>query len=184
MHLQWWKLASDGSYFCAGNGTSLACWSPSGQLLFSKSGNYFNAVAFATPTALLVALGSAGQDVIETVSIASGTSSVGPAFQGKFYAWFVDGTAFLTTAAVTNTVSVYSPASALEDSRSLPSLRNLTGQGNWFWTWPLVGDTQGPVTIYAVGNSALPTAPLTPNASALPGPRGPGNNRWWRRGDS
>jgi hypothetical protein len=148
----WWKLASDGIYVCGGTSTELACWSSTGTLLFSKSGNYANAVAFAAPSELLVALGAAGQNVIETVSTASWTSSVGPAFQGQFDAWFLDGGRFLTTVGSSSTVYVYSSATVLEDARSLPSLANLTGQGNWFWTNP------NPLNVYAVGNSALPTA--------------------------
>jgi hypothetical protein len=150
--LSWWKLASDGSYVCAGTAQMLKCWSPSAKLLFSESGNYANALVFAAPSELLVALGGAAQNSIETVSTASWTSSVGPPFQGQFYAWFIDGRRFLTTAAGLGTVYVYSLATVLQDSRGLPSLEGLTGEGNWFWTNP------GEVTIYAVGNSALPTA--------------------------
>jgi hypothetical protein len=148
--LSWWKLASDGTYVCAGSASQLACWSPSGQTLFKESGHYANAVVFASPSALLVALGPAGANVIETVAVASWTSSVGPAFQGDFQSWFVDGSAFLTRAA-TYTVSVYSLATTLEGLVTLPSVSGLTGQGRFIWT-------TSPLTLYAVGNSATPIA--------------------------
>jgi hypothetical protein len=168
-HLAWWKLASDGSYFCGGNGTGLTCWSPSGQQLLFEAGNYQDALVFAAPSELLVAMGAKGWNLIETVSSATWMSNVGPPFQGKFYAWFVDGSAFLTTTAVSNTVFVYSLASTLEDMRSLPSLLGLTGQGSWFWTFPLTGVISHTVTIYAVGDSALPTATF---AMSSPTPTG------------
>jgi hypothetical protein len=174
VHLQWWNLAADGSYVCAGNGTSLTCWSPSGQQLFSEAGNYFNAMVFAAPSQLLVGLGGAGPQVIETVSTATWTSSVGPAFQGAFSSWFVDGSHFLatipegtqigTTIAAFNTLYVYSPASVLEDAATMPSLQGLTGQGNWFWT-----TAPSPLTLYAIGNnttSCIPIPCTTPTPTA------------------
>lgn len=171
VHLQWWKLASDGSSVCAGNGTGLTCWSPSGQQLFSEAGNYFNADAIAAPGALRVALGAAGNSVIETVSTAAWTSSVGPAFQGVFSSWFVDGSRFLTTIpagtqigttiAAFNTLFVYSLASVLEDTETMPTLQGLTGQGNWFWT------AASALSIYAIGNN---TAPCIPVPCTMPTP--------------
>jgi hypothetical protein len=114
-------------------------------------------LAYAAPGEVRIGRGAAGQNVIETISTATWTSSVGPAFQGGFYAWFVDGARFLTTvnyvdSSNINTLYVYSSAGVLEDEKSFPSsyLGKLVGQGNWFWT--------GSVNIYAVGNSAQPTA--------------------------
>lgn len=165
VHLQWWKLATDGSYVCAGNGTGLTCWSPSGQLLFTESGNYLTANVLASPSTLLIALGAAGNGVIETVSTAGWTSSVGPAFQGTFSSWFVDGSRFLTTIAAGtqigttiaafNTLYVYSLASVLEDTETMPTLQGLTGQGNWFWT-----TAQPPLNIYAIGNNTASCIPI------------------------
>ncbi len=164
VHLQWWKLAIDGSFVCAGNGTGLACWSPSGQQLFSEAGNYFNAAAIAVPGALLIALGAAGNSVIETVSSATWTSSVGAAFQGAFSSWFVDGSHFLTTIpagtqlgttiAAFNTLFVYSLTSVLEDTETMPTLQDLTGQGNWFWT------AASALSIYAIGNNTVSCIPI------------------------
>jgi hypothetical protein len=166
--LKWWELATDGSYVCGGNSSQLQCWSPSGQLLFSEAGDYNYSIAhvFAAPSGLVVALDNG---VIETVSSATWTSSVGPPFQGTFYAWFVDGSQFLTTDATSNTVYEYSLASVLEGSVSLPSLQGLVGQGNWIWTdQPTYGtDPYGnpevisnAVTLYRVGSSATPVATL------------------------
>jgi hypothetical protein len=170
----WWKLASDGSYVCAGNNTSLTCWSPSGQQLFTQSGNYANADVLlnyantnviASPTAFLIPLVVAGNGVIETVSTATWTSSMGPSFQGAFSSWFVDGSRFLTTipagtqigttVAAFNTLFVYSLASVLEDTETMPTLQGLTGQGNWFWT-----NAQPPLSLYAVGNNTAACMPI------------------------
>jgi hypothetical protein len=169
LQLEWWKVASDGSYVCGGNASQLVCWSPTGQQLISEAGNYYNANVFAAPSELLIALGAAGNGVIETVSSATWTSSTGPAFQGTFDAWFVDGSQFLTTDATSSTVYEYSLASVLEGSASLPTLQGLAGQGNWIWTnQPTIGTDpfgnpevlSNAVTIYPVGNSATPAATL------------------------
>jgi len=165
VQLSWWKLATDGSYVCAGNTSQLSCWSPSGQSLFTKSGNYANANVFASPSALHVALGAAGNNIIETVSTASWTSSVGPVFQGTFYAWFVDGSSYLTMNAATAYVWEYSPATTLEGL--VPPLTaltdgfccpQLTGQGHWIWTLgysPAVGVNEEAVTVYPLGNNPM-----------------------------
>jgi hypothetical protein len=166
----WWQLASDGSYVCGGTASKLACWSSTGKLLFSKSGYYSNASAFAAPSELLIARGTRGQNVIETISTATWTSSVGPTFQGAFYAWFVDGGGFLTTdtyyGVYIKTLYVYSRAAALQDEKSFPedlALENVRGQGNWFWT------DSSPVNIYAIGNSAQPTASFSLSAPVATG---------------
>jgi hypothetical protein len=176
MHLQWWKLATDGSYVCAGSDGALSCWSPGGQQLFSESGNYYSAIVFAAPDQFLVAFGGAGPQVIETVSTAAWTSSVGPGFQGKFLSWFVDGSQFLTsipagtqvgtTLTAFNTLYVYSLASVLEDTETMPTLQGLTGQGNWFWT----ASATSPLTIYAIGHNTascitIPCTMPTPTAT-------------------
>lgn len=153
--VSWWRLASDGSYVCAGSTTGLMAWSPSGQVLLSRPGDYSDAAAVAAPGAILVALGPAGQNVVETISVASGTSSIGPPFQGQFSSWFADGGRFLTTDGTTNTLWVYSASSAQLDTRSLPALDNLAGDGNWFWT---LGTYSTTLNIYAVGASAVPAA--------------------------
>ena len=155
--IPWWALATDGSYVCAGNTTGLTCWTPTGVKLFAEAGSYANARAFATPTALFVALGAKGQNVIETVASSNWASSVGPTFTGSFYSWFIDGSRFFTSIASSNTLWVYSNNSLQQDTRSLPSLENLTGQGTWFWTNQPEQPTR-PLRIYAVGNSSLPTA--------------------------
>jgi hypothetical protein len=135
----------------------LSCWSLTGKLLFSKSGDYSNAVAHVAPDEVLIGRGAAGQNVIETISTATWTSSVGPEFQGEFWAWFGDGGRFLSIVNYFNstnikTVYIYSSAGVLEDQKSFPSvyLGELGGEGDWWWT--------GSVIIYKVGNSTQPTA--------------------------
>jgi Putative Ig domain len=172
----WWQLASDNSYICGGTNANLSCWSLTGKLLFSKSGDYSNALAQASPDEVLIGRGAVGQNVIETISTATWTSSVGPAFQGGFYAWFLDGARFLTTvnyanSSNINTVYVYSSAGVLEDQKSFPSeyLGKLFGQGNWFWTDDANGSEAGTLYIYAVGHSAQPAATFSFGIPAVTG---------------
>jgi hypothetical protein len=155
----WWKLATDGSYIATGTKLGLSIWSPSGQLVFTRKGDYSAANAFAVPGQVQVAVGPAGQSVIETISASNGTSSVGPAFSGVFNSWFIDGARFLTTAG--NTVWTYTAAGVQETFAALPSAQNLTGQGNWFWTFSQsYSAAPGTLQIYPVGGNA-PVASYT-----------------------
>jgi hypothetical protein len=154
----WWKLASDGSYIAAGSKSSLSAWSPSGQLLFSKAGDYSQAVAFATPTAVLVGGGPAGQSVVETTAVPGGTATTGPAFNGQFRSWFVDGQRFITVGGTT--ALVYSKDSVqLGSIASVPATATVTGQGNWVWTYPNTGAV---LNVYpATASNPAPAASYT-----------------------
>jgi hypothetical protein len=147
----WWKLASDGSYICTGSTTALTAWSLSGSVITTRSGDYSAALAYAAPGQVQVALGPAGANVVETVALSSGTSSVSSPFQGQFNAWFIDGQQFLTN--VSNTVWVYTSAGVQTDFRSLASANALGGRGSWFWN-----QQSGQLNIYKVGNSSSPAA--------------------------
>jgi hypothetical protein len=163
----WWKLASDGSFICAGSKHGLLVWAPTGQVLVSKSGDYSAAMSFAAPGEVRVALGPAGQNVIETISTATGNSSVGSTFSGQFNSWFVDGERFLTN--VSNTVWVYSKTSVQEALVSLPTTENLTGQGNWVWTFNASLFPGYPLNIYAIGSSSpAATYNLTVDEKVIP----------------
>jgi hypothetical protein len=155
----WWKLATDGSYICNGSQAGLTIWSSAGQQLATLQGDYSTANAYAAPGKVLVALGPAGQSVIQTISVPSGASSTGAAFSGDFNSWFTDGQNFFTTTAGASdyTVNTYSSANMqLQSSISLPTIENLTGQGNWFWTYQ--GFTLGyPLNIYPI-NGSTPSA--------------------------
>jgi hypothetical protein len=157
----WYRLATDGSYICAGNATSLAAWTTSGQMLLSRSGDYSKAIGFAAAGAIKVALGAAGQSVIETVSVPTGTSVMSPTFQGQFNSWFQDGTRFLTNQG--NVVFTYSSAGTQQDLTQLSSISHLTGQGSWFWNF-----SGGGLSVYQVGASSAPayTVPLGANTSS------------------
>ena len=144
----WWKLASDGSYICTGSKLGLSVWSPAGQLLFSRQGDYSHALVYASPAQIQAALGPAGQNVIETISTADGTSSVGPTFSGTFNSWFLDGQRFLTNTGTT--VWTYSNSSVQQAIVSLPTVQNLIGQGNWISTYT-TDVSPSPLAIYAVG---------------------------------
>jgi hypothetical protein len=149
----WFRLASDGSYVCAGNASGLSAWSPAGALQFTKAGNYANALVYAAPAQVQVALGAAGTSVIETIAVPAGTSTVSPAFQGTFSSWFTDGGRFLTdlpTGVSGGTVWIYSSAGVQQDIAQLPNLLQLGGTGNWYWTVQDVG--QQLTQLYQVGS--------------------------------
>ena len=153
--INWWTVASDGSYITAGSTLGLVLWSPSGTALLEKSGDYGPAQVFAAPGQILVASGAAGQNVIETIATASGNSTIGAAFSGTFNTWFTDGKYFITNSA--NNVWVYDTTSKQQSFITLPStgVNSIGGHGNWIWTTVTVsGSTPSySVNVYALGSS-------------------------------
>ncbi len=143
----WWQLASDGTYICIGTNNGLLVYSTTGQLLASKTGDYSKAKAYTAPGQVLVALGPAGQSVIETVSTADGTSTFSPQFSGQFNTWFLDSPRFLTNESTT--VWVYSNAAVQQAIVVLPTVAHLIGQGNWISTYDLISH---PLEIYPIGS--------------------------------
>jgi len=157
----WWKLASDGSYVTTGSPSGLAVWSPTGSMIASRAGDYSSAVAFAAPGEVQVALGPAGANVIETVTLPGAASSVSAQFEGQFNSWFLDGQSFLTSSG--NTVWVYSNAAVQQSITAAASVQNLTGQGNWFWTLP----DDSPLSIYPATGGSPVTYSFTGGATAF-----------------
>lgn len=157
----WWSLASDGSYLDAGSSAGLSAWSPSGTSLFSLSGNYAQAIAFSDPGEIQIGAGAAGQNVIQTVAVPSGTSTTGPSFSGTFGSWFLDGSRFITIA--TTTAMVYSQGSVQEAVITFPGTAPLVGQGNWIWT--LNG---GSVEVFAIVSGSTPAATFPSGSAELP----------------
>jgi len=157
----WWNLASDGSYICAGSQAGLSVWTPTGQILVSRPGDYSAAKSFAAPGEVRIALGPAGQNVVETISTASGTSSVTPAFSGQFNSWFLDGERFLTNQS--NTVWTYSKSGIQQAIVALPTIANLSGEGGWLWVQSDLG-----LDIYAVGSNS-PSLTVTSGAGVISG---------------
>jgi hypothetical protein len=149
--ISWWKLASDGSYICIGSKAGLFVYTPAGQMTASNPGDYSGTNVFCGSGQVLVALGPAGQNVIESISTVDGTSSVSPAFSGSFNSWFVDGGRFLTNEATT--VWVYSNTVVQQAIVLLPTIANLTGQGNWIWTYDASSYPSNPVDIYPIGSA-------------------------------
>jgi hypothetical protein len=147
----WWRLATDGSYLCAGSSTSLTTWSSAGEQTFSLVGDYHAALPYAAPGQIELAGGPSGPNVIETDSYPGGVSAVSAQFSGTFHAWFLDGHRFVTN--LGNTVWVYSSGAVQQALLTLPSINNLTGQGNWFWV-TIPGSPSDEVDVYAVGGSA------------------------------
>jgi hypothetical protein len=146
----WYALSQDGSYVATGTKTALTAWSTSsGQQLFARQGDYSGAAAFPTATAILVAQGPAGANLIETVAVPAGSSASGPAFQGTFQAWFGDGSHFLTS--LSTTAWVYSSASVQEDVTHIANLQQLGGVSSYFWNI-----YNGTSDIYRIGSSTAP----------------------------
>jgi hypothetical protein len=166
-NFSWYLLASDASYIATGTAKSLTVWSTGGQQILARAGNYSNAAAYAAPGELTVANGAAGQNVIETIDVSSGTSVVSPPVQGQFAAWFQDGQHFLTT--LGTTIWTYSRVGVQQDLKQVSSTsatNYVGGVGNWFWTYEAPG-----LNVYQVGASGSPA--LTSNSTLLPVPSGP-----------
>lgn len=164
--VSWWRLASDGSYIVVGNSTALTVWSTTDlTVMFSRPGDYSQALAFAAPSEVRVAGGPAGQSIIEKISVPGNTSASTPAFQGQFLTWFFDGQNFLTKLA--NTVWTYSKDGTQLNLVALTSTNNLGGEGSWFWTYP-DENSGGVLNLYAVGsNSASPAASYSGQHAAV-----------------
>ena len=170
----WWKLSADGTYIASGYASGLSVWSTTdGHLLFSRSGDYSRARAFAAAGQLQIGLGPAGNNVIETNSVPSGSSSIGPAFTANFNSWFIDGSHFFTNTPNLSPpltppvydVYIYSAATVQQDMLSLGYL-NFTGYANWFWTYPV-----NVLSLYPVG-ATTPTATYTLGADTAVIPSG------------
>jgi hypothetical protein len=165
--LDWWSLATDGSYIVGGYLTGVSVWSQTGQLLISHPGNYANAIAFASPGAIRI-IGPAGANVVETISVPSGADVISPQFKGQFTSWFVDGSGFLSTvlgSATTPTILLaYSDGAAQQASIANPvGTSNLAGpstgtyaQGAWLWTF-----TGTSLIVYALASPTTPVASYT-----------------------
>jgi hypothetical protein len=159
---QTWRLASDGSYLCSTSSTGISAWTLNGSSILTRAGSYGGARIFCAPNEMRIALGAAGAQQIETVSVPAGTDSIGPAFSGTFFTWFEDGARFLTS--LSNTVWLYSKDGSTQlDARVLGGgFNSLAGEGNWFWT----GDPVK-LNIYAVGASAAPAATVETSGPVL-----------------
>jgi hypothetical protein len=151
----WYRLAVDGSYIAAGSKLAVTVWSPSGQMLFSNSGDYSAAQPFAAPGQLQIANGPAGANVIETIAVPTGTSTTSPTFQGTFNTWFVDGQRFLTH--LGTSIWVYSNAAVQQDFAA-PTTGAAGGSGDWYW---------GGSTIYQVGSGGTPALTVSNAGSFL-----------------
>jgi hypothetical protein len=156
-------LASDGSYLWAANTSGLMAWSPSGQLVVNRPGDYLSlAQLFAAPGEIRVAMGPRDLEdtaMIERISTSTGSSTITSPYSGQFGSWFLDGARFLASSRSSDTVltvNIYGEDAALQSTAALPSIDDpttLVGQGNYFWTQD--GEA-GPVNVYAVGGGATP----------------------------
>ncbi|HUN74975.1 MAG TPA: Ig domain-containing protein [Steroidobacteraceae bacterium] len=158
----WWKLASDGSYVCAGTSTGLTAWTPSGSVLVSLAGDYSKAKVYAGPGEIHIALGPAGPGVVQVITTETGASQVSSAFQGQFLSWFQDGSAFFTS--VNSNVWIYSSSVTELEFITLTNTAVSGGLGQWFWTL----DELGNFALYDVGGSATPVATYSGVSAAIP----------------
>jgi len=143
-----------GAYFYANDGAALAAYSPAGVAYFSRSGAYATAAIHAYPGELRVAKGPAGADVIETVSVPTGTSTVSASFQGTFLRWFVDGGHFITTGSGIG--RLYTKTAGLAEVVTPPLLGGLAGSGDWYWTQEGTGVQN--LTLYRIGGGGAVVA--------------------------
>ena len=131
----WWQLASDGSYICIGSQTGLFVFTPTGQTAVSKAGDYSLAMSFAAP----------GE--IHSRPGASRPKRAGNSLDGRRH--------LLCQPCVLRAIAYSCVCGwpAVPDKRSkygmgllkfrctsqaivaLPTIDNLTGQGNWIWTY-------------------------------------------------
>jgi hypothetical protein len=163
MEIDSWQLASDGSYIALETMSNLYVYTPGGQLVFSRPGNYLqdnNGVyIFAAPGQVQVANGPAGANAIETISVPSGASTVSPAYQGSFGGWFTDGGRFFT--GLGNIGWIYSSAGVQQALVQFPDSGTLIsggGTGNWVWTFGSNSAGEGSLSVYPIGST---TAALT-----------------------
>jgi len=148
-NLSWWKLAADGSYLAGGNNSGLYVWDTTGKQITVKSGDYHQATVIGLPNEVRVGGGAAGANVVESVALPSGTSTLSPQFQGIFKSWFADGSHFLTS--IGTTWWAYTSAGVQTDVIMVTSDTQIHGQGSYFWT---VGTGNAALlNVYAVGAS-------------------------------
>ena len=158
----WWQLARDGSYVAAGTSNELRVWSRAGTEIANRSGAYHQARAFAAPGELRIVRGPAGAKVVEVVNPSTGGSTTSVPFLGTFSGWFSDGERFLTSTGTT--VRVYSRLAAQLDIKALPTVEELAGYGDYFWS---AGGYPRTLAIYRVGASATPAASYTMVSSGV-----------------
>ena len=165
--IDFWQLASDGSYISVETSTGLYVYAPSGQLLLSQAGDYLTGLAranyFAAPGQVQVANGPAGANAIQTIAVPSGVPTVSPAYQAQFYAWFADGGRFLTENAdfvygnpvnptAGSTVWTYSSSGVQQAAVQFPFWASIGGAGNWIWLYGADGN-QPAVNVYPIGST-------------------------------
>jgi hypothetical protein len=176
-----WQLASDGSYIVVETHAGLYVYTPGGQLLFSRPGDYMQSAPFAAVGQVQVANGPAGTHTIETISVPSGSSTVSAPYQGNFYAWFTGGGRFFTTAG--GLVFTYSSSGVQQAAVQLPTTpsTNIGGAGNWFWTFDpnslnvySIGSTTPALTVsgpdvasYAVSGTTIAVLPFYKTISVI-----------------
>ena len=110
----------------------IKAWSLEGDVLVSRAGNYASAQLSMLPDAIHVAVGPAGNRVIEILTIADGSRRTVTFASGTFNKWFIDGEHFLTSTGSTSWV--YTSEATRIGAFALSSLENLNGQGSYLWT--------------------------------------------------
>lgn len=160
-----WQLASDGSYISFEGQSGLFVYTPVGNLVLSRTGDYHDSLNsnlhpsfFAAPGQVQVADGPAGDSNIEIISVPGGVSTVSKAYDGQsqfFQGWFTDGTGFFTSNNEPPiTLSVYSISGVQLGNvpQYIPSgytPNTFGGIGKWVWTYGT-----NTLSIYPAGSTA------------------------------
>lgn len=145
-------LARDGSYAWTATTTRLQARSLTGAVRVDLAGDYSQALVSAEPGTLRIANGPVDSHALQIVQLADGQSTSVP-FNGTFTSWFDDGRHFLTLTG--SVLSVYDNAGERQSFGLLPTMEQLTGQGDFVWTFQPEGFDPG-LRIYAVTDLSAP----------------------------
>lgn len=147
-------LAEGGAYVWSAATTGLHAWATDGQKRLTVAGDFGRAQAFGGAEALWVALGPAGDAVVEKIELGTGTRSSSPPFMGTFVRWFEDGSHLL--ARTGSVARVYSPAAVNQGLLDLTddSSARLQGYADHFWLRD--GPDNARLTVWKVGGGSTP----------------------------
>lgn len=143
--------ASDDSYTWAASQANMRAFAPDGTRLFLLPGDYSRAQVSAAPEEIRM-LDGTDPRALQRINVA-GQSMIFVPIQGKFAAWFTDGTAFLTTLGFT--AWVYASDGTLRTIGTLPGSGGLGGVGGYVWQWD-TSQLGAPLRIYAASDLGAP----------------------------
>lgn len=130
-------LARDGSYVWIATDTALGAWSPTGEPLWTRSGDFRYARVGASHSWLGYYLASpsgpyVSEQTVHSIAMPSGTETT-TSFQGSSPRWFADGARFIVGAA-SGLTRVYS-ASGAEEQTFAAASGPTAGIGDHAWSY-------------------------------------------------